>query len=253
MSYPRTVRRRLAILASLALMAAACSEEGPPADPYADGVRAARAADPSAAAEAYRAAIEASPRDDRAWAGLTRAQLRLGVDATESARRLAALAPGSNDARELLGLALLASGDAEGARPALERAYATDPRRHRLCFPLARARERTGRGTPLHYRRCADRGVDVAPSLVAATRLSLDRLGDAATPHAVSVTLARLAPDLDRAEQAATNDQVRQAIAAQRSRIARLRAGVGGPVTLDAVRAQAAALGASAPACPPAP
>ena len=94
MSYPRTVRRRLAILASLALMAAACSEEGPPADPYADGVRAARAADPSAAAEAYRAAIEASPRDDRAWAGLTRAQLRLGVDATESARRLSALAPG---------------------------------------------------------------------------------------------------------------------------------------------------------------
>ncbi|MEQ8889435.1 MAG: hypothetical protein RID93_17465, partial [Sandaracinaceae bacterium] len=100
------MRRRLAIHPSLARNAPASSEEGPPAAPYPDGVRPAPAADPSAAAEAYRAAIEASPRDDRAWAGLTRAQLRLGVDATESARRLAALAPGSNDARELLGLAL---------------------------------------------------------------------------------------------------------------------------------------------------
>lgn len=240
--------RALAILTLLT----GCSMEGPAekAEALSLARQAARAGDHAEAARAYRRVTEVDARSVEAWSGLARAELRSGADARESARRLLDL-DDSVDAIELLGHALLRAGDAEGAAARLERAYARDPRRHRLCFPLARALERAGRGTPLHYQRCADRGALEAASLLAATRLSLDGLGDDPVPHRVSMTVDRVRPDLDRAQAAARTAAERSAVAALRARVERLLRRAGGYVSLEDVRAQAAALEADAPSCAP--
>jgi tetratricopeptide (TPR) repeat protein len=73
-----------------------------------------------------------APRSPRAWNALAEARLRAGqrTAALEAARRSLALAEDAQG-RELLGIALMESGDLTGARRELERALAASPAQHR--------------------------------------------------------------------------------------------------------------------------
>jgi predicted O-linked N-acetylglucosamine transferase (SPINDLY family) len=134
----------------------------------------ARGGDLAGAEARYRAALDADPALDAAWAGLGRIahRARRRTDAVAAFARAAELAPGRAEHAVALGAALVAADRASDAIAVLERAAVLAPRRAEPWIQLASACQRSG--DPDRAIDALERALALAPDHAAA----LNNLGN---------------------------------------------------------------------------